>query len=140
MIYTVAHLLQLIEKGGYPIEPIISSWRLPFSTKQRQATKQLEKTGLVMDELCGMDQTCSSKPRVNVPVANVLEFIEANEEALSKDEEIVGEKPKNKGDPNPKFDLYKRMMDRVKGTHAFLWTIDYKFGEKDLVYFVTVNR
>jgi len=72
MVYTTSYLLVLIEKGGYPI----SSW---WWSKR----KQLDKTELVM---VGEN----IRPKTNIPVDKLLEFVEANTEALSKDPEIVG--------------------------------------------------
>jgi hypothetical protein len=125
MVYTTSYLLVLIEKGGYPI----SSW---WWSKR----KQLDKTELVM---VGEN----IRPKTNIPVDKLLEFIEANTEALSKDPEIVGKDEEGEDDPEDpatRADLICTMVDRVKGTTSFLWTIDYKFGDTDIVYYVTVNR
>jgi hypothetical protein len=147
MVYTTSYLLVLIKKGGYlPIEP---SWWWPFSKTER---KQLNKTELVM---VGEN----IRPKTNIPVDQLLEFLNANTLALSKDPEIVGQKfldaqkaalskdPEIVGkDEEGEDDLTTRaalvctMMDRIKDSNSFLWTIDNKFGDTDIVYYVTVNR
>jgi hypothetical protein len=151
MVYTTSYLLVLIKKGGYPnpISPIQPAWWWPFSKTE---LKQLDKTELVM---VGEN----IRPKTNIPVDQLLEFLNANTLALSKDPEIVGQKfldaqkaalskdPEIVGkDEEGEDDLTTRaalvctMMDRIKDSNSFLWTIDNKFGDTDIVYYVTVNR
>jgi hypothetical protein len=134
MVYTTAYLLDLIDKGGYPIQT--SSW-WPFSKAE---LKQLNETELVL-----ASESPEEGPRLaktNIPVATLLAFLNANTDALSIDEEIVGEKAIENGPevPNSKADLVNTMIHRLKDSNSFLWTIDYSFGGTSLVYYVTVNR
>jgi hypothetical protein len=152
MVYTTSYLLVLIKKGGYPnpISPIQPAWWWPFSKTE---LKQLDKTELVM---VGEN----IRPKTNIPVDKLLEFLDANTEAFSIDKEIVGKTVKNtaalskdkeivgkdeEGEDCPEYlttraALVCTMMVGVKGSDSFLWTIDYNFGETDIVYYVTVNR
>jgi hypothetical protein len=129
MVYGVAELINLIGEGGYPI-PSSSSWRWPFGgTPQLQ---QLNKTDLVMVDGHHIDgSSCSLHPQTNIPVARVMEFILANQEAIAS---------MHKSKDDPEVLLRNKMMGRAKEEDCILWTVDHHFEETDICYYVTVNR
>jgi hypothetical protein len=129
MVYTVAKMIEIIGKGGYP-SPSSSSWWWPFGGNQ---LIQLNKTDLVMvGHPPAIDgSSCQLSPQTNIPVAKVLEFLGANQEAIASMYTSMDD---------PELHLRNKMMGRAKEEDCILWTIDHHFGENDICYYVTVNR
>jgi predicted lipase len=145
LIYTVAYLLDLIGKGGYPDPdaPAPSSWWSSWSSN-KPALKQLSKIELVLASECSFDSNgvCDHvKLQHNLPAKNVLEFIQANAEALSQDPEITGDTSSDR-EVSPRSRLVLAALENVKlyQDANYLWCMDQHFGNTDLVYAVTVNR
>lgn len=131
LIYTVAYLLDLVGKGGYPVT---SSW-FPWSQPE---LKQLEEIDLVVADRGDATHYASLKP--NLPADKVLTFINANADALSKDDEITGDTDGDEVHPRTKL-ILNALRDIKQGAKDnFLWSFDHHFEGTEIVYAITVNR
>lgn len=131
LVYTVAYLLDIVGKGGYETNPNRWWWSKP----ERQ---QLEKISLVLAEESPIEE---AKLQRNLPAKNVIEFINANEEHLSKDPEITGDAAEEDG-IHPRTLLTISALDDIEknADGNYLWCFDHHFGGTGIVYGVTVNR
>ena len=159
LVYTVAYLVDLIGKGGYPaVDESSSSPPLPSSSsswwpsswwKPKPPLKQLQKTDLILSEYCSDNDTpsksCHTKLKRNLPASTILEFIDANQEALSSDSEITGNVPTSRKDElvHPRTRLVLSAMQSIQQNNpqdSSLWCFDHHFGDTSLVYAITVNK
>lgn len=141
LIYTVAFLLDTIGKGGYVDKEDSRGW---FASLLRPKRIQLEKTDEVLSQEGNIDpdSDCTDvKLKTKLPAKNVIEFILANQKALSQDEEITGD-TKNEDQISPKTLLVLTAIENIKvnADQSYLWRLDHHFGNTDLVYALTVNR
>ncbi|KAL3903550.1 MAG: hypothetical protein SGILL_010404, partial [Bacillariaceae sp.] len=157
LIYVVAYMLDTIGKGGYKEEQETSGW-FSWWNRSPPKLKQLDRLELVLSDECfdgdrnlvieekdGDTSTTDylAKLNRNLSATAILEFIKANEVALSKDQEITGDVPTNNQDRvSPEANIVLEAIASVK-VHKegnYVWTMDHHFGSTDLVYAITVNR
>jgi hypothetical protein len=154
LIYVVAYLLNAIGKGGYEQETT-SGW-FSWWNRSPKKLKQLDRLDLVLAEDCfdengqlvrenrDGDATTNgyrAMLRRHLSAKAVLDFIQANEDALSKDPEITGDIPTDDR-VSPQANVVLEAINTVKlhEQDNYVWNFEHHFGSTDLVYAVAVNR